>query len=241
MEINENIVKAGRLDHSVIGIYSQSALPEDAFTVASIMKGEHPCVARALFLMSKDDDIPAICVEGAGSNDCCSGAKLLFGFKEFPPNMENMFSSDSPNSESMRIKGSAALCRTTFRDMGKMVPLGRYIVMRKLSEIKADPSEVASILCFGNAGQIRNLGAMVHHGEARAYAPIMAPWGSGCATFVSYPSGMAVAAPKDTAFLGPMTPEAEGWLPADMLALGIPMNVAVRMAEGYGCSFAARR
>jgi hypothetical protein len=38
-----------------------------------------------------------------------------------------------------------------------------------------------------------------------------------------------------------MTPEAEGWLPVDMLALGLPISVAVRIAEGYENSFAAKR
>jgi hypothetical protein len=152
-----------------------------------------------------------------------------------------MFSSDSTNPESMHIKSSMEVCRSTFGDIGKVEPLGRYIVMRPLAEIQADPDAIRSILCFGNAGQMRDLGALVHYGASKAFTPIMAPWGSGCGTFISYPSGMAEGAPKNTAFLGPMTPEAEGWLPVDMLALGLPIRVAVRIAEGYENSFAAKR
>ncbi len=239
--INDSIVRAGRLDHRIIGVYSQESPPKDAQTVASVTREGHPCVARALYAMSKDKDIPGIFVGGEGSKDCCWGALLWFGFKEFPSDKEEMFSSDSLNPRSMHIKGSTEICRSTFRDMGRMVPLGSYIVMRPLAEIQVNPDAVSSILCFGSAGQMRDLGALAHYGESKAFTPIMAPWGSGCATFVSYPSGMAQGGPKDTTFLGPMTPEAEGWLPADTLALGIPMKMALRMAEGYAPSFAGRR
>lgn len=178
---------------------------------------------------------------GEASPECCAGALLWFGFRTFPQDISNMFSADSPSPGSMRIKSSTEVCQNTLRSMGRMVPLGRYIITQPLESIHAETNDVRSILCFGNAAQLRDLGALVHFGDSRAYSAIMAPWGSGCAIFVSYPSGMAMDAPKDTAFLGPMTPEAEGWLPEDTLALALPIDLAIRMAEGFERSFAARR
>ena len=89
-----------------------------------------------------------------------------------------MFSADSPNPDSMRLKSSLDVCRRTFQDMGKMTPLGKNIVMRPLSQVR-DATPVRSIVCFGDAGQLRDLCTMVHYGESCVYSPIMAPGGSG--------------------------------------------------------------
>lgn len=238
-EIDDRITKAGRLDRRIIAVSAQETAPQDAVTVREALRERHPCVARALHSMSVQADFPAVYV-AEGGKGCCGGAQLWFGFRDFPSDLSDMFSSDSPDPGSMRLKASSGLCRRTLEDVGRFVPLGRYIVMRPLSAIE-DLGTVRSILCFGTAGQMRDLAGMVHFVSSKAYQPITAPWGSGCATFVSYPSGMAVRAPRDTAFISPTNPEADDWLPADTLAMGIPAEVAVRMAEGYEASFASRR
>jgi hypothetical protein len=240
-ELNGRIVEAGKLDHQVIGIYCQDAFPEEAVPVASIIKEGHPCLAKALLKMSIEKDLRPVFVGGGKNQECCWGASIWLGFRDFPTNIEEMFSSDSPNPDSMRIKKTSKLCRQTIADIGKITPGGKYIVMRSLPDIEIGLEHLRSILCVGNSLQIRNLGAMVHYSEGGAFAPIMAPWGSGCATFITYPAGMASNAPKDTAFLSPMTPEANEWLPKDTLILGIPIDMAVRMAEGFETSFAAKR
>lgn len=240
-KISDILINAGTLSSRPIAIFGQEDVPERALTVFQAIKEGHPCLAKALFLMSTDPHIPALFVGGEALKETCWGASAWLGFNEFPPKIEDMFSSDSPNSQSLRIKKSSELCRITLHDMGKITPPDRYIVMQPLTDTRVSVEKIRSVLCFGKAVQVRALGALVHFISARTFTPIMAPWGSGCATFVTFPSGMASNAPKDTAFLGPMTPEAEDWFPKDMMALGIPMSLVLEMAAFYDESFAASK
>ena len=57
----------------------------------------------------------------------------------------------------------------------------------------------------------------------------------------AFPAGIASRCPKDTAILSIFVPESKQWFPADMLALGIPIAMAQRMAEEYKSSFAIRK
>ncbi len=239
--INDRLAKAGPLNHRIIGVYGCEVKPAGAVTVGSVIRNGHPCLAKALFKMSTHQDIPAIYVSKDAAKESCPGSMMWFGFMDFPPQIERMFSSDSPAGDSMCIKRTSKLCAATLRDMGKFTPAGKYLVLQVLDKIDDGAGALKSILCFGSAGQIRNLGALIHFGESRAFTPIMAPWGSGCATFVAFPAGMASDCPKDTAFISPVVPEANSWLPADLFALAIPIDMAVRMAEGYESSFAVRK
>lgn len=239
--INDTLVKAGGLEYRIIGVFSQDSAPEAAVTAAKVVTQGNPCVSKALFAMASDKDVPAIYVGQDVSRETCWAAPAWLGYAGFPPNAEAMFSSDSPSPKALALKRSMALCRETFTDMGKITPLGKYVVMRPLSEAGDNMDGLLSILCFGNAAQIKNLGAQVHFSEAKAFTPIMAPWGSGCSMFVTYPAGLASNAPKDTAFLSSMSPEANDWLPKDIMALGIPADMAVLMAEGYEKSFLAKQ
>lgn len=239
--INERLTKTGRLTHRIIGVYGIDSKPTDAVTTATVIKNGGPCLAKALFKMASQRDVPAIYIGEDTAKESCFGAMAWFGYTGFPPKVENMFSSDSPNGNSMCIKQTSEICTATLNDMGKFASIGKYIVMRPLEDMDDNVNGLKSILCFGNAEQIRNLGGLVHFGAPKAFTPIMAPWGSGCLTFVGFPAGMASNCPKDTAILSPFVPEGNKWFPSDMLALGIPINMARRMADGYESSFAARK
>jgi hypothetical protein len=162
------------------------------------------------------------------------------GFADFPPKVEYMFTSDSPSAGSMCIKSNSDVCKAKFADMGKFTPAGKYVVVQALDEIP-EGSDVKSVLCFGNAEQIRTLGGLIRFSESRAFTPIIAPRGSSCVNFVAFPAGMTSGCPKDTSILSPFVPEGNKWFPADMLTLGIPIDMARRMAEGYESSFTVRK
>ena len=239
-EINEKLAKTGRLTHRIIGVYATDAKPDGAVTTAKVITTGGPCLARALFKMASQPGVPAVYIGADVAKESCFGAMIWFGYAPFPPKVENMFTSDAPNPNSMCIKLNSDVCNATIADMGQFTPAGKYVVMRRLDEI-SEGMDLKSVLCFGSAEQIRNLGGLIHFGEAKAFAPIVAPWGSGCSTFVAFPAGIASGCPKDTALLSPFVPEGNKWFPADMLALGIPIAMARRMAEGYEASFAARK
>lgn len=238
--INEKLAKTGRLDHRIIGVYAADAKPDGAVTTARVTQSGSPCLARALFKMAIHNDFPAVYIGADAAKESCFGAMAWFGYAPFPPKAELMFTSDAPNPNSMCIKSNSDVCQATIADMGQFAPAGKYVVMQRLDEI-GEGTDLRSVLCFGNSEQIRNLGGLIHFGERRAFAPIVAPWGSGCSTFVAFPAGIASGCPKDTAFLSPFVPEGNKWFPADMLALSIPIAMARRMAEGYESSFAVRK
>lgn len=239
--IHEKLMKTGPLKHRIIGVFGCDERPADAVTVGSVIKNGTPCLAKALFKMSSQPNVPPIYVSRDAAQETCPGVLMWFGFVEFPPMIEQMFTSDSPDTDSLCIKHNTELCTATFRDMGQFTPAGKYIVLRPIDGTDDGPGRLKSVLCFGDAQQIRNLGALVHYGAPKAFTPIMAPWGSGCSTFAGFPAGMASNAPKNTAFLSPVIPEANSWLPADTFALGIPIEIAARMADGYPSSFLVRQ
>ncbi len=239
-EINERLTKTGRLNHRIIGVYAAAAKPASAVTTAKVTKSGSPCLARALFKMAIHEDFPAVYIGADTAKESCFGAMAWFGYTPFPPGVESMFVSDPPNPGSMCIKQNSDVCKATLADMGHFTPAGKYVVMQRLDEI-GEGTDLRSVLCFGNSEQIRNLGGLIHFGEPKAFAPILAPWGSGCSTFAAFPAGIASGCPRDTALLSPFVPEGNKWFPADMLALGIPIAMARRMAEGYEASFAVRK
>jgi len=238
--INETLTKTGRLTHRIIGVYATDAKPAGAVTTAKVITNGGPCLAKALFKMASRRDTPAIYISEDAARESCFGAMAWFGFTAFPLRAELMFASDAPGEGSMCIKQTTAMAKATLDDMGRFTPPGKYVVMQALDEID-DRADLKSVLCFGNAEQIRTLGGLVHFSESKAFTPIIAPWGSGCVNFVAFPAGMASGCPKDTAILSPFVPEGNKWFPADMLALGIPAAMALRMAEAYESSFAVRK
>jgi hypothetical protein len=53
--------------------------------------------------------------------------------------------------------------------------------------------------------------------------------------------GSPGSAPRDTAFMGPQDPTQNHSLPPDMMALGIPAEMAARMVKNLDASFIIRR
>ena len=100
---------------------------------------------------------------------------------------------------------------------------------------------VRSLCCFGTGEQIRNMAALIHFDRDDPFSPVIVPWGSSCSTFITFPAGLAENTPRDTAFMGPQDPTQNHSLPPDMMALGIPADMAERMVKNLDASFITRR
>lgn len=245
--VNETLTQAAKLKTRIIGIYGSATIPEGAVSIASLLAHVWPdpgkCFAKALFTMAMLPEASAIYVGGEASKECCWAAGSWLGYQPMPPRIEEMLSmgNDSENVPTgMCFKDTPALARETLADLGVITPFAPYLVAQPCSSITNPAVELWSVLCFGNSEQIRLLSSLVHFGAKQAFTPILGAWGSGCATFVAYPAGLVSNSPKDSAFISPMAPEAHSWFPEDMLALGIPISIAIRMAENYPRSFAAQ-
>ena len=108
-------------------------------------------------------------------------------------------------------------------------------------ELNTEDSDFRSILCLGNAQQIRNLCSLIHFRTENPFQSIIAPFGPACSTMITYPAHMAQKTPENAAFIGPVDPTGNSWFPTDYMALGIPLNIAKDMCIDLDDSFAVKR
>jgi hypothetical protein len=85
------------------------------------------------------------------------------------------------------------------------------------------------------------MAALIHFDRDDPFSPVIVPWGSACSTYITFPAGLADYTPRDTAFMGPQDPTQNHSLPPDMMALGIPAEMAAGMVKNLNASFIVRR
>lgn len=88
---------------------------------------------------------------------------------------------------------------------------------------------------------IRNLSGLAMFTEFEQFAGVVTPGGPSCATFITYPAGMAEKAPKNAVFTGPTDPTGNIWFPPELMAAGIPIVKVRQMAEAMDDSFIVKR
>jgi hypothetical protein len=54
---------------------------------------------------------------------------------------------------------------------------------------------------------------------------------------IAFPAGMAENAPKDSAYVGPVDPTGNPWLPSELMIMGIPSRLAHQMGHQPGRVF----
>ena len=180
------------------------------------------------------DTTPPIYVAAEMPETCCPGGLAHFGFIKFNPGIKYFVSTGSRNfrnGEAEFLRASPELVDENWKRMGKITPLGKFMIIRPCVDLTGEDPGVRSILCFGSAEQIRNMVALVHFSAQDPFREVLVPQGAGCASFLSYAAGMVEKAPIDTVFVGPCDPTGNAWFPQDHLSLAIPIKMARRMAE----------
>ena len=114
------------------------------------------------------------------------------------------------------------------------------MVIQKCDEIDDQDLAVKSLLCFGEPEQIRNLCSLAHF-RPENVVNIQIPWGASCASFVTFPAGMTENGPKNSIIIGPSDPTGNYWFPRNYLSIGIPFEIAKRMAQDLDHSFITKR
>jgi hypothetical protein len=194
--------------------------------------------------MSEQGD-PSTLYMGADEQEgCCLGGLSHMGFIPRPDSIKYFVSTgrtDFRGGAAEYLKASPELVEASFMAAGKVTPPGKYLVVQHCEAVpKSDPG-VRSLCFFGNAEQIRNLTALVHFDREDPFFPVTVPWGPSCATLNTYLAGLAERAPKQTAFMGPQDPTQNRFLPPDVMAMGIPAGLSIRMANNLEQSFVIRR
>jgi hypothetical protein len=237
--IGESIRIAGRLKSTPLCVYGSECVPEGAKPITSVDR----CLAKAIFMASlSEKTLPLYFGKGALAG-CCAGGIGWTGYGRMAPVLDYFISygtKEFRNGEAEYLKASPETVKKSKEAIGTVTPPGTYTIIRSCDDLEADPG-VRSIICFGNGEQIRNLSSLIHFRSADTFNAVSAAWGPTCATLLTYPAGLAEKASKDSAYLGPMDPTGNCWFPEDLMALGIPIKLAIGIYEDLDSSFVIKR
>jgi hypothetical protein len=237
-DIGEKLAGAGRLKLKPICMYGSDIIPDGAIPVSSVDR----CIAKTIFMIASQDNVPPVYIS-AEDEDCCAGGRTWLGFIEMNPGLKyfvTIGTKDFRGGAAEHLKATPELFEKSFEAAGKISPIGKYIIASLCSPIEKDPG-VRSILVFGNGEQIRNLAGLAEFNEWEQFSAVVTPGGPTCATFITYPAGMAEKAPKRAVFTGPTDPTGNIWFPPELMAMGIPIEKAREMASNVDESFIGKR
>jgi len=240
IEIGNRITKAGNLETRPICVYGSKEPPVNAIPIASISR----CIAKAILTIAVQKETPPLYIGEDTLEGCCPGGQAWFGFKDFSPYIKYFVSTGSKefrNGAAEYLQATPEIAEEKIKSLGKITPLGKYVVIQACKDLSDEDPGVKSIVCFGIGEQIRNLCSLIHFRGSNPFYSVLAPWGPSCATFITYPAGMAENSPPDSVFLGPVDPTGNSWFPPNYLALGIPISMARRLSEDLEESFIIKR
>jgi hypothetical protein len=208
------------------------------------MTGVNRCFAVSMFRMAAGTELSAIYVSADTQEGCCMGGLYHTGYIPVPGEIKYFVSTgrkDVRGGAAEFLKAGPELVEQCTLAAGPIHPPGKYLIVQACEALPDPGPAVRSLCCFGTGEQIRNMAALVHFDRDDPFSPVIVPWGSSCSTFITFPAGLAENTPRDTAFMGPQDPTQNHSLPPEMMALGIPADMAARMVKNLDASFIIRR
>lgn len=219
-------------------VYGTDEIPEGAIQSYKVDR----CIAKAIYTSALFKDTPPLYIEAA-REQCCGGGITWTGLGEPHPRLKYFVTVGIPDfrgGAAEHLKASPELFEESIKRVGKITPPGKYIVIRSYNDDIA-PEAVRSLILFAGSEQIRNLCGLAHFNNSDPFFKTLIPDGPTCATMITFPAGMAMNAPKDSAYIGPVDPTSNPWLPSDLMIMGIPAALAQKMAIDVGESFICKR
>ncbi len=238
-EIGLKLVQAGRLKAGPLCIYGSESIPKKAIPIKKINR----CIANAIFTLSINKKVNSIYIGNNVIEGCCPGGQAWFGYKSFEPKLKYFLSTGSKEFRggvSEFLIANPDLAEKRINSTGKIIPLGKYTIIRKCNSVDEEDLNVKAFLCFGISEQIRNLCSLAYFGSEKGFQ-IQMPWGAACASFVSYAAGIVEGGPRNCVVIGPTDPTGNNWFPVNYLSMGIPYAIAVCMARDLDGSFISKR
>lgn len=212
-EIGRVLADSVDLETHIVCVSGSEEIPESGVRTSSISG----CIASAIYQMATGE-IHGPLYAGYEQDQpfCrCMGGPAWFGYRSFDHGLMSLLASGSEDLKGFvpkRLKKSREIAQKTISSIGKVVPLGRYVVMSRCEGLQDDRG-VRCLVCFASGEQIRNLCALAHFASSDVFNLVSIPRGPSCATMITYPAGMAENAPPDMLFVGPSDPSASFWLP----------------------------
>lgn len=239
-EIGARFSSAFRLKTRPLVVYGAGHPPGNAVHLSKVNR----CFAVSMYRMATGGPPNAVYATGDEPEGCCPGGLSHTGFTKKPGYIRYFVStgrSDVHGGAAEYLKATPDLVDRCFEALGTITPPGKFLVVQACEALPDPEPPIRAICLFCNAEQVRNISALVHFDRDDPFSPVIVPWGPSCSTYITYPAGLAEKAPADTAFMGPQDPTQNHSLPPDMMAIGIPAGMAVRMARNIDDSFVERR
>jgi hypothetical protein len=239
-QVGARLAEAGRLTGRPLAIAGSDTIPRGAVPAPSVDR----CLAKAIAAVAEKPGTPPIYLGPGALEGCCPSGIAYAGFGGQNRDARFFISTGSPGiagGMALNLKAAPELVDESRFAVGEIRPIWNYLVVRPTEGYPADAPEPRSILLIAQAEPARVLCALTHFGTADVFGAALAPWGAACASFVTYPAGLAEKAPRDAVILGPTDASVNLWFPRDAVSLGIPMEVARRMAEDMPSSFIGKR
>ncbi|WP_292424916.1 DUF169 domain-containing protein [Methanoregula sp.] len=238
--IGSSLASAFRLSTRPLAVYGTEVLPAGIPPMAGINR----CFAVSMYRMAAGREIPAIYIGAGATEGCCPGGLFHTGYIPVPDDIKYFVSTgkkDVRGGAAEFLKASPNLVEHCSMAAGPIHPPGKYLVVQACEALPDPMPDVLSLCIFGNGEQIRNMAALIHFDRDDPFSPVIVPWGSSCSTFITFPAGLAENTPRNTAFMGPQDPTQNHSMPPEMMALGIPADMAARMVKNLDASFITRR
>lgn len=239
-DIGARLKSAFRLSTRPLAVYGSEVLPSGI----PPMHGVNRCFAVSMLRMATGTDGSAIYVSADTNEGCCPGGLYHVGFIPVPEDTRYFVSTgrkDIRGGAAEYLKASPELVERCDLAEGPIHPPGKYLIVQTCETLPDTDLSVRSLCFFGTGEQIRNMAALIHFDRDDPFSPVIVPWGSSCSTFITFPAGLAENTPNDTAFMGPQDPTQNHSFPPEMMALGIPAEMGVRMVNNLDASFITRR
>jgi hypothetical protein len=237
--IGEKLTSAGRLAGRAVCVIGG----EDPFPGSVRLKEVDRCVARAIYKLAMDAGVPPISYGADSREGTCPGGQMWCGLAGQGPKLRFFLSTGTPDfmhGEAEHLQPSPEAAERFLNAPGKITAPGRYLTLARFDQISQD-TEVLSFILIGSAESIRNLGGLVHYVTEDVFATALMPAGSSCATMITYAAGMAERAPRNAAYVGPVDPTGNAWLPPDLMTMSVPFALAASMAGAVDSSFLVKR
>lgn len=237
--IGKKLADAARLPGWAVCVFGSETPPAGSVALSEVDR----CIARTVYKISTGEDTPPVYFGADSKAGICPGGQGWCGVTKIPPMIAYFVSTGRPDYRggmAEHLKPDPAAAERFFAGPGALALPFPYLNVAGCDQEMGD-RDILSFVLIGNAESIRNLGGLAQYAFDEVFTNIVMPSGPVCASMITYAAGISEKAPRDTAFIGPVDPTGNAWLPPGMMSLAIPFRMAVKMAEGIEGSFLGKR
>ncbi|MHC1708983.1 MAG: DUF169 domain-containing protein [Methanomassiliicoccales archaeon] len=238
-EIGRALKGAGHLKLEPLCVYESVERPDRGKPFGEADR----CIAKAVLMCAKGQE-DLLYVGHDARSGLCPGGQTWMGLTEMAEGLKYFISTGSPSfrrGEAEFLKRDPEMVLRSKAFVGKIRPPENYLCVTPCSRYQKADGSPRAILLFAEAEQLRNMLALHHFGTPNVFTSTSAPWGPSCASFLTYPAGLATNCPDQALIIGPMDPTGNSWMPPNLMSLGLRVKDAERLVRDLPSSFLTKR